>query len=495
MKKGLFLGFLLLTLCGGLLGDEKPVVRAYLLDAEDIVMPDPDGGGRDPFSDDAVERPKPVVGEVLEGAPFMSRFFGEGDRLIDQTKWALAHAMVDGVEERAIYNGTTGRLVVRALPRRHNFIRRNLNEFLGNHWSIKTTFRVLKVKSVMVGRRSVVREDFPKEVEEIAVLSVMGVPGDLVTSQTRTGLDLILETQVDREGDSWDSNVTLVSKIAGAEFEFQSFIVGVSGVPLVLELGAREKSGTLLLEVTSEIYLPSGERLDEWVLAEDGRALLKKVRVGKLMNSAEWEEELRNTRVTRRFTVPPTIRLFLSPTGEEKEEMSMKVLLMTNGVDFEERDRVIFREESSSLIVEASAWNVLLVEMALGQGGGEGVFGISRSSLTLVGSAKELDHRGVRAGEFEVLKKVVVHQLDGQLAKCRVGEVSLEVESAGDANDESMEVRVDLKVGDDRLVKTGGEFRLNTSVIMHQEKVGDRWQSWLLRCSVVRAENYLKKLK
>ena len=122
------------------------------------------------------------------------------------------------------------------------------------------------------------------------------------------------------------------------------------------------------------------------------------------------------------------------------------------------------------------------ITMAAGQDGNSGILG---GSYALVESAKKLEVADLKKGAFRILRKICVGGAPGQSAKMKMRKRFLEVESESQASgdDHFVEARLTLRAKGTLVVATSAEAEVGVPVILQQEKVGERWRTWVMTFS------------
>lgn len=414
-------------------------------------------------------------GDAMKEAPFESRFFKEGDGLLDYSGWAKSAGFFS--EGVAVYNERTERLVVRAEAGDHYLLYKFLEQSVV--WQFRTEVRVFRMPGVVLKRRDLQVAMVKKEGKELAGLSGVGMPGQTLELRTSDdGLWFEAECQGMFQDTSWDCSFDLVSELPGAEFVLKTSVVGAMGLPTMLELGSLDGKSTLVAALKVSQVLADGSEFDDWVQIEGGGNVLIEERVAKdLHKNREWVD-LENGKRHQTFVLPPTARTFLS-SGTGGKAKTMRELLMENGVSLKEDDRVIWLEQSGVLSVETSPLNLEMMMGILIAAGVTDPAPVLGGSYTLVESGEKLVD--LEKGEFRVLRKICANGLPGQRVDLKFGEGFLELEFAGhvDGNDDFVESRATIRAEKKEILKSEAEGKVETPMILKQEKVGEVWQTWV----------------
>ncbi|MDF1713858.1 MAG: hypothetical protein P1U90_16595 [Akkermansiaceae bacterium] len=128
--------------------------------------------------------------EVLPVTPFESRFFGEGDVLRDLTDWGKKAELLESEKDVAIWNETTGRMVVRGNRFRHREVVFHFSREL--ECQLRFGIRVVKVPGVMPGLRSLQVSDLPEGLVEIGQVGGLAKRGEFTRLRGAEG-DLLFE--------------------------------------------------------------------------------------------------------------------------------------------------------------------------------------------------------------------------------------------------------------------------------------------------------------
>lgn len=444
-----------------------------------------------PESFDAIGNPGPPVlegdekgprfkGVRLEKEPFESRFFQEGDKLRDFSKWAVSCGFFR--EGRAVFNERTGRLVVRTELRNHYLLQRYLEEFLV--WQLRAEVCVFRLPGVELGRPNLQVSRIRKDGKELAALSGLALQGQEMELRAPSGsLEWKAEFQTWFEDTSWDCRMELVSKMPGAEFSLKTGLVGAMEVPTLIELGSLDGKSTLVASVEVGRVLEDGSDFDEWVQHEKGGNVLIEERLERDQHkNREWIE-LANGKRYQAIPVPPTFWMFLAsgePEGDDQPR-NLRMLLKRNGVDLEEDDRVLWLAKGGVLAVEVSPLNLELILGITTAAGITDPSPVLGGSYVLVESEKRLKAQDLKKENFRILKKICAAGLPGQRVQLMMGEraLAVESESLSSADDEYVGARTTIGSGKAEILRVETESKVGVPAILQQEKVGGRWKTWI----------------
>ncbi len=426
--------------------------------------------------------------EVLPGAPFESQFFGEGDVLRDLTDWGKKAELLESEEDLAIWNETTGRMVVRGNRFRHREVVFHFSREL--ECQLRFGIRVVKVPEVMPGLRSLHVSDLPEGLVEIGQVGGLAARNEFTELRGAEGA-LLFEGSASCWGESlaYVLSMKLTCKVEGASFDFEGSLMGLNGEETVLEIGSTKGQETILVIVKGEVVFVDGEQLNDWVLGEDGRQVWKKEQVFEMRNPGYQANEKEGGKIRRRFLAPPGFLTFLRASG--KEETDVRVLLMQNGVDLKEDDEVEYLQEISVLRVKVSPLALELIEGIVSTGE-EIAFGMPHVNVILVESNKKLDPGAVLREELRVLSKVC--HWGGYGCSVQMGALKSEFEMP---NNSYRIIRTSglIRSKNGGEVRVRGELREGAPVILQQMKVGRMWRAWVVTISRLEINDYLKEKK
>ncbi|MFT6240774.1 MAG: hypothetical protein ACJAQT_002866 [Akkermansiaceae bacterium] len=428
-------------------------------------------------------------GEAMKEAPFESRFFGEGDGLLDYTGWARSVGILG--KGAAVYNERTGRLVVRAEARHHRLLHDYLKQFLV--WQFRAEVRVFRVPGVVLGRRDLQVAAVEKEGEELTGLSGLVMPGQTMELRTwEESLWFEAECQGWFQDTTWECRFNLVSELPEVEFSLKSSVVGAMGVPTMLELGSFDGKSTLVASLKVSQVLADGSDFDDWVQVEKGGNVLLEERLEKdLHKNREWVD-LENGKRHQTFVLPPTFWEFIT-TVEGGKAKNIRELLKENGVALQDDDRVIWLKQSGLLTVEMSPLNLELLKGITTVAGISDPPPVLGCSYTLVESTEKL--ADFEKGGFRVLRKICANGLPGQRVDLKFGEGDLELGFEGQVSgsDDFVDSRATIRFGKKEVLKSEAEGKVGVPMILKQEKVGEVWQTWVGTFSARFSEDTIKE--
>jgi hypothetical protein len=274
------------------------------------------GGDVDPFAADP--EPAPELTMVpLEKAPFQSRYFSEGNQLLDLTAGLRNHCPKEAKIGNAVFNETTGRLVVLADDAAHEFIEPIARSIIvGLPRMIRLTVKVYQVpiKGFGVSRWNGV--DLETDHRSLVEAEVMTRPGaEAVINSSKGALVLNFEPQVGSNDEIIDSPLELSGEVKGHSFKLKTGVTLYNGVPAVIELGAMGGEEPLLLLLKPEIILVGGVKSDEAILDHENPPKSPFAKMIPPSVEEKWEPDPETGKVFRRFSVPPTFVNFIDSGG------------------------------------------------------------------------------------------------------------------------------------------------------------------------------------
>lgn len=497
---------------GGFCFGEKLEVRAY-----QVTM--------DWFERLSAYRSTRVLGERIEEDVLGCCFLKKGDQMWEMSQWGRNSGVIFSEEERMILNAESMQLVVRGSGFAHAYLERILEG--ERRWQLRVKVRLLKVPGVAVGNRSFFEKDLPKEVRELGAMEGVSLAGKEFVLQSPGG-ELRLEAEVMDHGTrgDWDGRVVLQSKMRGGKVRLTSILAGAFGVPVLMDLGSRDGKDSLVGVVSVDRVFVDGSDFDDWILKEEG-AFLAGERLRK-MKSWILKAELGDGRVRLEMALPrgitnsmrgvPVVRdefddpfsrgddpfaidwdnrvsgAITTRDGPDLAGVSreMRGLLVKNGVAFLEGDRVGFFERGNvgHLVVETSEVNAVLIE---------GMFLFASSppahvyalGMTLVESDGELTKVDLREGTYDVLKKITGNGVPGLRGDVALGKRLQMLGEVFSVDGRNYGQDVEMRLGKGGGFKVNAMAKLGVPMVVHSQKVGEKWQSWVMICSRARADDLL----
>ena len=457
----------------------------------------------------------------LKSAPFESRFFEEGNKLLEVSP--LFHPLIEkGTPEfQAILNESTGRLVVKGSAG---------NQFLVKNMVIRGNFPIqiqsdfdLYLLPPAVDLASAANLEFlPKGWAKLKSLSGIGKPGREV--QLKDDLnELIIETEV--YADSRESTVDyrwrlkLSAEIQGEKVELESCAssAGLSGVSRLVDLGSFGIEGKrLCVAQKMGIQLLDGTSIDDLVWKEapgipfhydDTRDYIE-----------GWGSSFFESEAERSFgmwPLPPTFVNFISgssepvgadgdPFSEEAAEVStdrfkkgpggaidMKELFKLQGVAFEKEDTAYFFANRGLLIVHAKPVSLELIGaicLAAGQGPPRWI----EMFVGLAECPDEPDLDSLLNSKTKILAHGYIVSRPGQdgsyLLESEDRIVEIELEPQIGANDEMIDLRAEgaFQLAGEKEVslKTGVTLRNGEPAILSKYRHGEKWRAVVISAEI-----------
>ncbi|MGC6459121.1 MAG: hypothetical protein ACON4R_12240 [Akkermansiaceae bacterium] len=482
-------------------GAEKEV-RSYRVD-ESALLRAHYSVYEDPFKDaNSVDHSEQDwLGKVVKKAPFGSRFLKGKRKLRDcsvRVGEIIGEKSFDG---QAVYDEEARLLVVKAGEKHHRSIRGALEHRLLS--MIRTEVSIYRIPKVKAKMRPLLWKEAPKGAEFLTSLLFVHLPGQSVESLGAGGkVRIELETQIDSNDPVMENRMSLWGEFPEADFEWLSGFSWVEGVPLVQEVGSLDGKMSVCVVVEQSLILKDGTLRNEWILKEEGGAILFEERLADWLPKEHQDNDGEDSgTVVRRFTVPPTFETFLLRTYEgkaaksgEKEEGSLdiKKLLADAGIRFREGDSATFLRESSTLIVKVSEANMELVDLLV-NAGRPGPPRMVRLDFWEVEGGPEDSDNFWKAEGSKISRKIGHTLFPGQPGTIRLGkDLALEAEVQIDANDEVVEVRATLsQLGGDlkkAAFKTGMTLHAGQPVLVHESREGDLRKAWVIRAEVIKME-------
>jgi len=287
------------------------------------------------------------------------------------------------------------------------------------------------------------------------------------------------------------SVLALDSEGVGAEFEVESELVGVTGIPLVVPMGALDGKAGLSLRITMKEVMPDGGDFDNWIQKENEAGFLRKRRLEILKKEREVGPKittLANGVQRASFEVPPTFLTFLR--GEESDSTDLVEILKKQGFDFGKRDRVVFSRgrEEGLFFVQSTRENVELLKGIVG--GLTPPPALLSCHLFLVESEGRLDEARLKEGTFQILGRISSSQLPGRVAKVGLGsgfelESVFQLDGQLDGAEELMEGEVSIRWKEGEEFSGKVETRPGVPLVIAQTREGEVWRSWVLTTSAV----------
>jgi hypothetical protein len=473
-----------------------------------------------------------LLGPVVAEAGFESRFLEGVTVMRDYSKEVEKLETVRKFAGQAVYDLTGERLVVWAKKGVHGEIQAAFSARMPV--SFRTKVSVYLGPGVVSGARDLFWEGPPEGAELVAGLSGVHLPGQNFQAKTGDGrLSLEMESQIDMNDRILDHRVTLRANYEEVSFEFKTGVVGAAGVPMVFEVGSLDGVKSVVIEMKLDLMMPDGGLRDEWVLQEEGSTFLLEESLALLevyASGKDGPDEIGDG--VYRFKVPPIIESFLRPSdsigdddpfagGSEKEELEplpvyegihpelaqfggiawadFKPVLRVNGLTFREGDFALLARGESALYVKLSESSLELLEGLLMWPYPGPPQMIQMEFVEIEGGGEENGDDYWR-DEAKVSRKVGLVLLPGQTGEIRFGdELAVNIEAQIDGGDELVEVRMMLTERDGDFekpsFKTGVVLRSGEASLIHESRVGGLRKAWVVRASVVKIEEEIRKMR
>ena len=420
---------------------------------------------RDPFATPTVEITPP---EPLENPPFESPHFRKGDLLYDFKLYKERLKNTRGNIEHAIYNQSTGRIIVQGEPTAHHL------------------FKSLALRIADDSPRSVeLSFEFLEEGTPIFATGARGLPGQTVTATAGGGantLKLEWGPQTYSENHFVDLQLTLDGKIRDQAFNLRTGLILLNDEPATLDIGKTGKDQKILtLSITPHVLLRGDVRISDLILDELGKRPNPKEKINVLHDLYQKGiVDPETGKVLKAFRVPPTFETFLAsssysdsdpfeetdaPEGDHEHKfvgnpdpripalptdrlIDVKNLLMKHGVSFQKSDFAILIPACSTLYVLNSPLNVELVDeitMAVGSWGMERII---LTDLQVIESSQKLTVDSLETIDHQIVARISTAALPGHNSTMILGPLHLEIESVTDSKDFQIESRLTFQIKD-----------------------------------------------
>jgi|GEM_PF-2290448 len=304
---------LLLCLLFQALAQAETLTRAYFIGKDqlwqwnvaehDLLNPQ---NKRDPFSGSGPSTlpidftpPQP-----LEKPPFQSPLFRQGDTLYDFKTYKEQLKNVQGKLDHAIYNETTGRIIV--------------SGDAPSHW----LFQSRSIRISEEGSFNLVELNFEFHEEDTLIFatSATSLPGQKTLGKVGKGantLSVEWEPQIYSENHFIDLQLTLDGKIRNQTLKLKTGFNLLNDKRQTLTLGKTHKTQKLLtLSITPHILLQGMVHISDLILDEQGKPLKRKEEINlhhELFQKGLPDPETGKT--LRAFRVPPAFQTFLTMTS------------------------------------------------------------------------------------------------------------------------------------------------------------------------------------
>jgi hypothetical protein len=479
---------------------------------------------RDPF-EEAGDDPLVLVkrGKVLKGPLFESRFFKEGDRLVDLSELVRLEngKRIEG-PLNVVLNETSGKVVVMGTNRSQTIVRNHYLSLEGAD-SIEYKAEIYDFPRTGLGLLKVNSKSLPEsavKLSEAMFSAFLGGRGEMVSKDWKlefegntSGSDLFLDIRI-----LMNASVDWRGKKDAIHLE--SRVVTCDGVPSYLELGNVDGGDrTLVLALTATMKLMDGTSAQDEILRET-QSLSQAALIRAWLSTLDSEPIPEgNQRIFRQFSVPPTFGEYLSgpatsldPFEEDEAERVLKPSLLREGLedvngilrrggrifDYSElfqnqgvkvgkRDFVVLIENSSTIYASLPADQMLLVGAITMSGGPE----IPRNvvtEVTLLESEKSFSIEEVNDEGVRVVNRLVVR---GRFGDRMIGKnssndriLSLTVEPNVGANGEHIDLGLDYhfkkSTGVELNLKTEIPLRSGGAKLTGQHRHGGKYRALLI---------------
>lgn len=449
------------------------------------------------------------LGPVVKEAPFESRFLEKAGELRDCSRRVIAMIGPQELKAQAVYDVDAECLIVKANEEAHWLLRLGIERERAR--MIQVTLSIYQLPGVKQKDQTGFLEKVPEKAKLLHELSWNSISGQSMVIQSDQGA---LQVESEIQWDAYDGYVghilNLESTVPQAEFQWATFIAGITGANWIQEIGSLDGENTLFLVSRYDPVFSDGRLWNQWVEKEEGgffleEALLQRIRWRDPHGRIPGEGPNDGTRV---FSVPPTLETFLmsdygadpnkdpfAPQEENaaKPQPSMKELLKQNGVEFREGDFAFYRRGSCELYVKLSPENL------------EILYGIIQPMGTGPPEYPYLEMTEIDGGDFhngKVLRRAVIPMFFGQIGRMQLGDDFLvEAEMRGDQWDRILELRLSLmkpgKEEDRPILNTALVAKLDQPIMVKSEKSEGKQRTWfaVIRNKVLEEEldAFLKK--
>lgn len=452
--------------------------------------------------------------EPLESAPFESRFFEEGHKLLEVSP--LFHPLIEKGAPgfQAVLNESTGRLVVRGTAGQQ-FLVKNMTIRKDYPIQIQSEFDLYLIPPATDLASAWNLEFLPKGWEKLKSISGIGRPGQKVLLRDdRNELEMEISVYADSRESSVDFwwSLKLDTEIKGEKVELKSSAgsAGLSGVARLVDLGSFGIEGKRLCVVQKlGIQLLDGTSIDDLVWNEtpgipfhydDMREYIEG------FGSSFFESEAE--RPFGMWPLPPTFLNFISsgsePEGDAEDPFSedageglagrfkkgpggaidMKELFKLQGVEFEKEDTAYFFANRGLLVVHAKPATLELVG-AISIAAGSGPPRWIELFVGLIESSDEPDLDALLVSKAKVLSHGSISGRPGQLAGWRLkseGQLTMiELEPQIGANDDLIDIRLEgmfQLAGEKEIsIKSGVTLKEGEPAILSKFRLGEKWRA------------------
>ncbi|YCM42446.1 hypothetical protein V2O64_14135 [Verrucomicrobiaceae bacterium 227] len=446
----------------------------------------------------------------LKSAPFKSPHFNPKDVLYDFKSFK---ALLTGIQElptHAIYNQSTGRLVVQGDHLSHNYFK---SITIATCRELPTTLAV-QIEILQDGNL------FPTTTLE----AKPGQETKVTLSDENYELAITWEAYSDARDSILEVRFTIEGHANNQRLKCQTGITTLPGSPEIIALGkSSPNQPPLQLRLTHHILLPGGLSTLESVLDEHGNPTdLPHLRVGQSSTLQEGIIDPKTGKILRSYSVPPTFLDFMgstlsgdldrdpfAETDENKPSTPVfsnltqwdaripvaplarmedcKWLLRNSGVDLDDNDYAIFHEDSSTLYVLGNKTAQELVE-GIVRHTDSSPPRIIETNFQLIETAAKPTLESLK-NKPTLLAQATTIVLPGQSSTLTLGPMHLNLEAQIDSNDSLVEARFLFQLAEGKeepsfYLKSGMLFESGIPQIIQSTFTEGNWQSLIMTATI-----------
>lgn len=446
----------------------------------------------------------------LKNAPFKSPHFNPNDVLYDFKSFK---ALLTGIQElptHAIYNQTTGRLVVQGDHLSYNYFK---SIAIATCRELPTTLAV-QIEILQDGNL------FP-------TISLEAKPGQetkVTLSDENYELAITWEAYSDARDSILEVRFTIEGHANNQRLKCQTGITTLPGSPEIIALGkSSPNQPTLQLRLTHHILLPGGLSTLESVLDEHGNPTdLPHLRVGRSSAFQEGIVDPKTGKILRSYDLPPIFLHFMDTTwsgdqdrdpfaeaDENKPSSPMlpyltnwdaripvtplalmvdcKQLFRNSGVELDDNDYAIFHDDSSTLYVLGDRTAHELVE-GITHSGCSLPPRFIEANLQLIETVAKPTLESLK-NKPTLLAQATTIVLPGQSSTLTLGPMHLDLEVQIDSNDSLVEARFlfQLAEGEEEpsfSIKSGLNLESGIPQIVQSTFTEGKWQSLIMTATI-----------
>jgi len=470
---------------------------------------------KDPFDGNTKPRIEVTPPQALEKPPFQSPLFRQGDTLYDFKTYKEQLKSIQGKFVHAIYNETTGRIIVSGDG--------------PSHW----LFQSRSIRMSEEGSFNLVELNFEIHEDDTLILatSATGLPGLTTLGKVGEGantLSIEWEAQTYSEGHFVDLRLTLDGKIRNQTLKLKTGFNLLNDKRQTLTLGKTHKNQKLLtLSVTPHILLQGMVHISDLILDEQGKPLKRKEAIN--IHHEFFQKGLLDPetgKILRAFRVPPSFQTFLTTTSNEGDSdpfragepqkplqkddyltdsdpripawptdrlLDLKKEFRNNGIDLQASDFAILNLETDTLFVLTDPLNL---ELAAGVAMPAGSWGSASSVISkvqLIESQQKPTLESLGADDQTILTEISVQSLPGHSNSLNLGPVSLEIEAQIEANGKITETACLFQIKKGRkpslILKTRIISENAQPQIIQSTQQNGRWHTLVLTSTIERLQD------